>query len=348
MPSSISLSALRSSPINSDLKSEPESASKTQNKRLQKHQRLSEPRSTQPNGEQVPRPLQKSKTWSNRLSSFLPSLITNDTDFVPRKPIVSSHMSMPPPDSAPPPCRFHDPSSPTRDDLDKTHSALQPMPHERLPGQPNLPISGAAPVIRTLIPDHSLTNLPNPEIMSPIPPSPEIGRGVLTKQQPAPRPDALRTPPQTPGESKKNASPKYGKLQKENRSRRNSLQQLKDGSSSTSLSALWTGSTTDIRGRSVSAQTPTIHKDVSSGTRVTSFPLNPPSVSSQDGSTSHSPSRGRRRRSWFPTGGSRSSSTEIKNGGPKSYAWVMSEGSQAEYNPTFLNNGEKVRLNLSD
>jgi hypothetical protein len=33
-----------------------------------------------------------------------------------------------------------------------------------------------------------------------------------------------------------------------------------------------------------------------------------------------------------------------QNGGSKSYAWVLSEGAKAEYNPAFLQNGERVSL----
>ena len=58
-------------------------------------------------------------------------------------------------------------------------------------------------------------------------------------------------------------------------------------------------------------------------------------------SNSQSPSRGRLRRSWMPGGRSRSNSEEV---GKKStmQAWVMTEETASEYNPTFLRNGEKV------
>lgn len=100
----------------------------------------------------------------------------------------------------------------------------------------------------------------------------------------------------------------------------------------------------DARGRSVSAHVHGTARTSTSGTRVISSPAQPTGMS-PSGSAGHSPSRGRLRRSWLPGMRSRSNSidpTGTHGANGKSVAWVMSDGSNAEYNHSFLVNGDKV------
>ena len=165
------------------------------------------------------------------------------------------------------------------------------------------------------------------------------------KQELAARAGTQRNSTSTVESSPTDPSPRQGKLQKENhedRSRRNSLQQPTIGQAHAELQTAVSGSGAEQRGRRVvSAQTPPPEVNTKAN-RVSSLPLGPLSANRSDGG-SQSPSRGRRRRSWLPGGRSRSNSVEVTGKGQNtSYAWVMSDDTQAEYNPSFLKNGEKV------
>lgn len=297
-----------------------------------------------------PRSLNRiARTWSNRFSTLLPSLITHDTDpqqtgSVRRKPVGSSVSPPPPSDAAPPPYRLHDPQSPPRNDPNAAAPILPPRP----PPDAVQRSSTSPPLLTTHIPTSSFSTRqpPHPQIMAPTPPSPEMKRATLTKQEPAARAGTQRNSSSTSESSPKEESPRQ-KLQKDNhdsRARRNSLQQPKAGQSQANLQAAVSGQPAEQRGRrSASAQAPTTPTDGRNSARVASLPLGAPSATASSDGGSQSPSRGRLRRSWLPGGGrSRSNSVDIGKGGPSAYAWVMSDDTQAEYNPSFLKNGEKV------
>lgn len=176
-----------------------------------------------------------------------------------------------------------------------------------------------------------------PQILAPIPPSPEIPRATLTNQEPAAQTGARRAS----GTDSDGESPKQARLQKENRtsrSRSSSLFQPKLSEQQSQSGNVHPGQQSPIlepRGRrSISAQASL----APSGSG--SLALNSRSASSHDGS--QSPTRGKLRRSWLPGGGrSRSNSVDVNNAN-KSEAWIMSEETQADYNPSILKNGEKV------
>ncbi|KAJ2967420.1 hypothetical protein NQ176_g9669 [Zarea fungicola] len=99
----------------------------------------------------------------------------------------------------------------------------------------------------------------------------------------------------------------------------------------------------EARGRSVSSQ-PTL-----SVTEISAPPSMPPppiprpnSRVSSPKSATQSPSRGRIRKSWMPGGRSRSNSVEVSSPAMKMQAWIMTEESTSEYNPSFLTNADKV------
>lgn len=321
-----------------------------------------------------PRLDRKARTWSNRISTFLPSLITNDTDSqhtgsVRRKPVSGSISSLPPPpESAPPPYHLvdpHSPQSPARNEpimnpvMSPTISSSASTPI--LPSRPDSGhyqrsslSSMSPPLIETQIPTSSFSGQypSHPQIMAPTPPSPEIRRATLLKQQePAARAGTQRSSTSTVESSPTDtSSPRQGKLQKENtenRSRRNSLNQPKIGQAHSDLQTAVSGQPTEQRGRRVaSAQTPPLALDPKVS-RISSLPLGADKAAPSDGG-SQSPSRGRLRRSWLPGGGrSRSNSVEVTGKGKNSsLAWVLSDDTQAEYNTSFLKNGEKVSRRL--
>lgn len=384
MPSSLSLSALRSSPHLSQSQSDQDPGSRPASKGnklrrksgidflsnpSQRVNRSPERQISPTRGEQIqeepvpPQPLdRKARTWSDRISTFLPSLITNDTDpqqtgSVRRKPVGSSISSAtPPPDSAPPPYRLvdpHSPQSPARNESIMSPTAsppvLPPRPESGHVQKSSLSSSMSSPLIETQIPTSSFSTQypPHPQIMAPTPPSPETRRATLLKQEPAAKTGTQRSSTSTVESSPTDNSPRQGKLQKENhenRSRRNSLQQPKVGQAHDSLQTAVSGQSPEQRGRrAVSAQSPSAPQDPKVS-RISSLPVGTQSAAPRtaDGG-SQSPSRGRLRRSWLPGGRSRSNSVDVtgKGGKQSSYAWMADE-SQAEYNTSFLKNGEKV------
>lgn len=297
-------------------------------------------------GEPVPpKPLvRKSKTWSDRLNSLIPSLTHSSSEQnILRKPVGGSVKSSPAEPPPPPPYDLHDPSGPTSADMRKSV-----LPDSR-PWRPEMPTrpsprpesASSGQYLQTHIPNFSMSEPEQPQIMPPIPPSPEAKRATLTKQQPAAQAGTQRSNPMAEPTSKD--VPKTSKLVKENqdsRSRRNSLQQPKNATQSPNMLPRQVSPSPDLRGRSISAQHPMAERTSNSNSRVASTPIGarPPS---HDGS--QSPTRGRLRRSWLPGGNrSRSNSMDVSSD-IKSAAWVMSDGSQAEYNATLLTNAEKVR-----
>lgn len=295
-----------------------------------------------------PRPLEKTKSWSNRLTALLPSLIINETDSISRKPISSLP---PPPASAPPPPPYnlHDPKGAMPGDVENV-----PPP---LPGRPQkLPVSASTPTLQ-MDAIRSAPAVPNPQIMSPIPPSPEMKRATLIKQAPPLKVPSQSSPQQAAGAPQLDEAPKANKLQKdsgENRPRHNSLQQPGPNANFPNLHPL-SGAGSEARGRrSVSAQHPggpAQGGPLGNTTRVSTLPTLLPSAAAspqERTGSSQSPSRGRLRRSWLPGGRSRSNSTDMSQQGAKPYAWVISEGAQAEYNPAFLRNGDKVSLYMTN
>ncbi|KAL8419867.1 hypothetical protein RB594_002863 [Gaeumannomyces avenae] len=106
------------------------------------------------------------------------------------------------------------------------------------------------------------------------------------------------------------------------------------------------------RGRSVGAHSRTNTLTKASPHHVDAPPLpvvrrssRPPSPTHSSDGGAHSPARGRVRKSWFHGGRSRNGSNDKKDAAAKSQAWIFTTDSQsptADYNPIFLNNGEKV------
>lgn len=306
------------------------------------------------NGELVPphAASRKSKTWGNRLSSFLPSLISPHTDPVSSPPIMRKPVESTTAQSSPtstlndgtstPSLRITEP--PTSATTDSENSLGIVSPTIPPPTQDPPPIPVQVDFGETEIPQISMS-VSSPHIVS-IPPSPEMKRSSLERQEPAVLPPAQHSPP----ESTSGDSQKSGKLQKPNpdsRRRSGSLQQLKQDLSLKNLKTRQTSPMTEARGRrSVSAQ-PSSPRKGGSGTRVTSTPMHARQVSTQ-GEANQSPTRGRLRRSWLPGGGrSRSNSVDVSHVSSVG-AWVISDDTHAEYNASFLQNAEKVSQLESD
>ncbi|KAH7493438.1 hypothetical protein FOMA001_g985 [Fusarium oxysporum f. sp. matthiolae] len=318
-------------------------------------------------------PTKGSTRWRNRLSSFLPSLVLPSeptpksvpTPPVPAAPSASASAvtaavspaptkSSSPTDTstttntaATPPTTVDDSASSTTPSIiDPTvrmtsdyHDALTHQAHGQYqPGHAGSPPSpDSIPTRGSDSLDGSLN--PQPQIMAPIPPSPEVQRATMSPQEPN------MPPPPIPTSPSDNVSSGSGKLRKENpaaRSRSGSLQHTSSNSNGDSIQALKTRQTSPVpdRGRrSSSVQSPNSRNN-NTKSRVVSTPLAIRPGSSK-GDASQSPTRGRLRRSWLPGGRSRSNSMDVSNTST-STAWVLSDDTQAEYNASFLKNGEKV------
>ncbi|CAM1506805.1 Fc.00g064460.m01.CDS01 [Cosmosporella sp. VM-42] len=307
--------------------------------------------SSHKNGEPVPPRVgaRKSRTWGGRLSSLIPSLISSPTEShstpsVLRKapgPSVSSKSSTTSTlndNQSTPSLKIVEPESNFRMAAEVENGlgiVASPIQHTEQ-GSPRSPTTFSFP--DSEIPQISMS-VSSPQIMAPIPPSPEIKRATLEEEESATQQDSQPSPPEsTSGDSYKN-----GKLQKANpdkRRRSGSLQQLKNELVQ-SLKTQTTPQALEARGRrSISAQTPPVARNSGSSTRVASTSHVRPKSSHGDGT--QSPSRGRLRRSWMPGGGrSRSNSIDVSNTANVT-AWVMSDDTQAEYNASFLKNAEKV------
>lgn len=162
----------------------------------------------------------------------------------------------------------------------------------------------------------------NPQIMAPIPPSPENPRANLNVSPPLGPMDMEQT--------------KMSKLRKKDtasvRRRSNSLHHLGDVPDQKSRTS---SPAAEPRGRRAShGQSPSA-RNSHSNNRVPSMALNSRPASSQ------SPSRGRLRRSWLPGGRSRSNSVDV-SAQSAANAWVLTDDTKAEYNASYLKNAEKV------
>ncbi|KAM0564204.1 hypothetical protein ACHAPJ_000413 [Fusarium lateritium] len=320
----------------------------------------------------------KSRFWGNRLSSFLPSLVL-PSDSSAASPTTSKPAPTPPVPAAPsapaataaaspaptksssptntstttntagtPPTTVDDSASSTTPSIIEPtirmtsdyHDALAYQAHgSHQPGQNGSHSPDS-------IPTRSSNSLemgqasPNPQIMAPIPPSPEVQRATMTPQEPNMPPPPI---PTSPSENLHHSG--GGKLRKENpaaRPRSGSLQHTPSNSQEDSIQALKTRQTSPApdRGRRASSvQSPNNRADKTKS-RIVSTPLSI-RPSSSKGDVSQSPTRGRLRRSWLPGGRSRSNSMDVSNTNT-STAWVLSDDTQAEYNASFLKNGEKV------
>lgn len=307
-----------------------------------------ERRATSASPEQLSRDfqLQKSHTWGARVSSLIPVLTPDAVDTHPqaihRKPLA---VKMSPPQTPPPPPPYVASEADDEASSPRTKPAsLEVMENNMADfhlqdSPPRAEIRGVPPIPQSEPPEipefeFSFSTHQTPEILAPIPPSPEIHRATLTKQQPVKQPEARRTS----GTDSENETSKQSKLQKDNRKSRprsSSLFQPKlSEPQQGNVHPQQTSPIPEPRGRrSISAQTSLAPSG--SGTLAP----NSRSASSHDGS--QSPTRGKLRRSWLP-GGGRSRSNSEANSGAKSEAWVLSEETHAEYNPSFLRNGEKV------
>ena len=298
-------------------------------------------------GEPVPprpnRLRSKSKTWSARMSSLLPPLITHNLDSssqpVSRKPLSA----ITPPDEPPPPPPYdtREPSMANPlDDAFGNNMVLEGRPTYASPptGLGLQPNSTMMSLPELDMGELALSESGNPQIMAPTPPSPETKRATLVKQEPAAMTDARR------GGADEAKQAKLKKENRDSRRRSNSLQPARLSSLQPGLAARGSSPVAEPRGRrSISAQTPSTATDGVPSLLVAPSSVNPRPLSvAKDGS--QSPSRAKLRRSWLPGGGrSRSNSVDVSNGS-KLDAWVMSDdAAQAEYNSTFLKNGEKVR-----
>ncbi|KAM0341325.1 hypothetical protein ACHAPU_010068 [Fusarium lateritium] len=309
-----------------------------------------------------------SRFWGNRLSSFLPSLAvpaessetskSAPTPAVPSAPAAAGSpaptKSSSPTDTstttntaATPPTTVDDSASSTTPSVIEPTLRMTNDYHDALAYQgdgQHQPLHAGSPPSPDSIPTRSSDSLdghlsPNPQIMAPIPPSPEVSQATMSPQE------YNMSPPVTPNSPPAVSSSGTRKLRKENpagRPRSGSLQHASSGSNSDSIQALKTRTTSPMpdRGRrSNSVQSPNNRNNITKS-RIVSTPLAPRPDSSK-GEVSQSPTRGRIRRSWLPGGRSRSNSVDVSNANA-SAAWILSDETQAEYNASFLKNGEKV------
>ncbi|KAF5017957.1 hypothetical protein F66182_10086, partial [Fusarium sp. NRRL 66182] len=322
----------------------------------------------------------KSRSWGNRLSSFLPSLIL-PSDSSPSAPSKAASTPTPPVPAIPsapapaataaaspaptkstsptntstttntaatPPTTVDDSASSTTPSIIEPTIRMNSDYHDaqayQTPGLPQPGYNGSPPSPDS-IPGRSSNSLdmdqpsPNPQIMAPIPPSPEVQRATMSTQEPQ------MPPPPIPSSPPENFHSGGGKLRKENpaaRPRSGSLQHSSSNSYGDSVNVIKTRQTSpgpDRGRRSSSVQSPNNHSN-NTKSRVVSTPL-AIRPSSSKGDVNQSPTRGRLRRSWLPGGRSRSNSIDVSNANT-STAWVLSDDTQAEYNASFLKNGEKV------
>ncbi|KAF7546632.1 hypothetical protein G7Z17_g8294 [Cylindrodendrum hubeiense] len=333
-----------------------------------------------------PRPAasnRKSKTWGNRLSMLLPSLMlpstTETAPPVPKQPTTAPTTAPPPPPvaaasqtpiSTPTSAPAATPaltksSTPTDNSPASSSPSIVELPTIRMTddddynlgfAQPSKSSPQGSPPTLATYPAQDSDALDisrsgnNPQIMAPIPPSPEMSRVALSPPT-IPPPDVPPPdvpPPAVPVAAEESPaeqntdSIKVGKLRKENpdaRRRSSSLQHLAGELPAMIGHKIRTDSPgPERRGRPASiAQSPS-NRGSPSSSRVPSSNLNPRPGSSKG---AESPSRGRLRRSWMPGGRSRSNSVDV-SGQSAANAWVLSDDTHAEYNASYLKNAEKV------
>jgi hypothetical protein len=313
-----------------------------------------------------------SRFWGNRLSSFLPSLVvpsesaesptpkaapTPPVPAVPSAPAAAAAVSPAPTKSSSPtdtstttntagtpPTTVDDSASSTTHSITDSTVRVQNEYHDAMSYQNNGINQAGSPPSPDSIPPRGSDSMdgqlrPNPQIMAPIPPSPEVQRAAMSTQEPN------MPPPPIPTSSSENLSNGSGKLRKENpasRTRSGSLQHAPSNSYGGEIQPLKTRTTSPApdRGRRASSVQSPSNRNSNTKSRIVSTPLAIRPGSSK-GEASQSPSRGRLRRSWLPGGRSRSNSIDVSNANT-STAWVLSDDTQAEYNASFLKNGEKV------
>lgn len=321
-----------------------------------------------------------SRFWGNRLSSFLPSLVVPSEaaespaqKAVPTPPVPAAPSApapaataavspAPTKSSSPtdtstttntagtPPTTVDDSASSTTQSIIEPTIRMQNEYHDAVShqhhGQNQFGQAGSPPSPDS-IPTRGSDSLdgqlsPNPQIMAPIPPSPEVQRATMSPQEPNMPPPPI---PTSPSEGFNSGG---GKLRKENpaaRTRSGSLQHAPSNSyGGGEIHALKTRATSPApdRGRRASSVQSPNNRNSDTKSRVVSTPLAiRPGSSKGEANQNQSPTRGRLRRSWLPGGRSRSNSMDVSNKNT-STAWVLSDDTQAEYNASFLKNGEKV------
>ncbi|KAF4123410.1 hypothetical protein GMORB2_6111 [Geosmithia morbida] len=328
----------------------------------------------------------KPRAWGNRISTFLPSLMTRDIEAPNSRPGSAGGKQRPPPPpeiapASPPPYRFHD--------YDSTGGSLVPPPPDENPTIIARPPSASSSGSNRYQPHAITTSVASPAQSRPSPPF---------EAMPPPPPPPADAPPPTPTaaqqqqqqqqkqeeQDQKQEEQEQEQKQKQEQERESSPLKVKKRTTLTkkqdpppqrdsastlasSARASVTGSVRDEssphqklqkenrdpqfspvmtaeRGRQASL-TPslTAQSPKSSVNRVSSLPLSPPQiVTSPSEAVGQSPSRGRLRRSFMPGLRSRSASGDAASSANKQTAWVVSDGSKADYNPAFLKNGEKV------
>ncbi|KAI5466348.1 hypothetical protein BGZ63DRAFT_348405 [Mariannaea sp. PMI_226] len=300
----------------------------------------------------------KSKTWGSRLSSLLPSVMLPSTDSAPSIPKQPTTAPPPPPTSAPvsasrsstpTPVPVVTPaltksSTPTdQSPSSSTSSIIEPQavrmteddenqlgivaqfrePPHSPPPSPPMKLAPESEQLDTA----NLTSDNNPQIVVPVPPSPQSS------------PVNYDMSPTLGPVDNANEPTKLTKLRKENpsiRQRSSSLQQR--AGEFTGHKSRTSSPAPEPRGRRGSNGQPQSGRDSQSNSRVPSMTLNSRPTS---GEVSQSPSRGRLRRSWLPGGRSRSNSVDV-SGQPSASAWVLADDTKAEYNASYLKNAEKV------
>ncbi|KAK7424885.1 hypothetical protein QQX98_000160 [Neonectria punicea] len=310
----------------------------------------------------------KTKTWSNRLSSLLPSLMLPSTDSAPPIPKPPTTAPPPPPVAAISQTPTSTPTSapvvtpaltksstPTDDSPSSTTpSIVEPQTirmtcdddnslgigaqDSKYSSQGSPPTLATIPALEADALDFTISS-GNPQIMAPIPPSPDLSHLTLNVNPPeAP----VTAPPPIPDQ---HIEPhKTGKLRKDNpstRRRSTSLQHLAGEVPAMLGLKSRTSSPASERGRQVSAAQSHSARNSLSNSRVASASLAVRPGSSKGPDVSQSPTRGRLRRSWLPGGRSRSNSVDV-SGQSAASAWVLSDDNQAEYNSSYLKNAEKV------
>ncbi|KEY74127.1 hypothetical protein S7711_05376 [Stachybotrys chartarum IBT 7711] len=357
MPTSLSLSALLSN-ADSDTAQRRQSLRKasvdasqfwptdTKSPHLVRRELDSSTERDYPIGEPVPPApvFRRSKTWSNRLSSLLPSLITAYTDAPQqppqkRKPVTLSK-STPKHGVAPSPPPPYDDD----DSLTAENERMTGYGNDYAPSSSSLPRSFTNPLADPVLPPPLHLDMSDSTYNA----SPSFAttgtgvtadapakRGTLTK---APRTDDLRGQSVRPVSDVPQEDADTHKPLKLQKDGRDSKPQRLSGSQQTAIKSRQSSPVPEPRGRSSSTQMAPGPRENVSGSRIVSTPVN---LRPQNGS--QSPSRGRLRRSWLPGGRSRSNSVDVNTTPYTSSAWVMSDdAANADYNISFLMNAEKV------
>lgn len=224
-----------------------------------------------------------------------------------------------------------------------------PPPHinDPIPPSPSVYSAPDTPQVDNDVPVPSLPALggfdfetqlhAHPVIMDPIPPSPEPARTTFTIAEALEENVAANFDLVDDNQASIGLGVTSGEGTESSIARQRSMSYSERQDSLPPLQALKTRSTAPLpepRGRSVSAR---VNSTIMEGSRMSmsmsTTNLRPIS------SINQSPTRRKLRRSWMP-GRSRSSSMDANAN--KMAAWVMSDGSKAEYNTAFLTNGEKV------